>query len=1244
MHVYQFFALLFGAATLCFGISQSEEISSNALNAPSLSSLLVENKFEPLGIDVNPRFSWVISSPVNGDVQKSYRLRLSTSKPGGADIWDSGTILSKIPYLIEYSGPALKSDTHYFWTVDVVTNAGSTSASSQFSTGLLSASDWGTSAWIGKPSPSNGPPDDLVTAFHNSSWIWTPETNPPNAPPGDRVFRKTFAAPTGKIPVSAVILITADDQFSIYVDGQFIGSSPTTTDIWKKAQFFSASLSSNSTLFAVHAINLADVGTGGDGPAGLLLAIKVSFSDGSSTIIFSDSSWLSNKVIPSDWNLPTGNTSGWLSASAIAVYGQGPWTNQVATPTSISSPTLSFADSSWIWSSEASPPNAPAQPRAFRKTFVAASGKTLKSALILLTVDDGFRLYVDGNILGSSPNETDVWKSAQRFTVDLNGTSTLFAIWANNLADVNSGGPSPAGLLGVIQITYTDGSTEVVLSDTTWKVSTDVSNGFELPSVNDSTWSSASSLGKYGVDPWGTGVTISNSLEEHPAPLLRKEFAISKSISFARLYYAAGGYASITINGSPASDRVLSPGFTKYDTELQYVGLDVASKLISGSNAIGIELGRSHYGVTQGNVWNWDSAPWHGEPRVRVVLSIGYTDGTSYRIVSDDSWKVKEGPTRLDDVFGGENFDASYIQNGFDKAGFDSSAWSQAAIMTAPAGALVNQRQPPTRLVQSLTPISITQPVSGIFVAKFERVVAGWVKLTASGPAKTLITIHFGEKLNTDGTVMYQDIGHYYANNFQTDRFWLAGTGKLEVFEPKFSYKGYQYVQIEGWPGSTPPTNADIVGRVVHDDLATRGGFESSSDLLNKMHNAVVFTLLNNVHSIPTDCPTFEKNGWSGDAMLGTEMFLLNLDAQELLAKYVRDLDESRPNGSGPPAVIAPDSGWGANNHAPTWHSAFIFIPWWIYQYRGDRRILEDHYDSMKNYVEFELGRSPNNIADTSLGDWVTPETSPLGGNPPEDTRVSATAYLYRMLIVMQEIATVLNKTSDATTFTGQANSVNTAFNNVFFNHTTGYYTGTGDQGYRQTHNLLALSFGLVPSASIQNVADSIAQDVSSRGTHLNTGALGTKYILPTLSEHGHVDSAFALSQQTTFPSWGFWIENGATTMWEHWALEARSHDHLFLGTFEDWIYKHVVGIQSTAVAFENVTISPLFTSHLTFARTWTLTPFGNLTIDWENNAGNLTVNLGIPVGVNVNVDVPGMGNATAFGSGKHTFTTMINL
>ncbi|KAJ6468493.1 bacterial alpha-L-rhamnosidase-domain-containing protein [Mycena vitilis] len=1192
----------------------------------TLSNLLVENKAAPLGIDVSPRFSWSIASYVRGVNQTSYRLALSTKSAGSTDVWDSGVISSAKPYLAPYGGPALSSDTNYFWSVSVTTNAGGASAASTFSTGFLKGeSDWAPSVWIGKN--TTVVPAALLTAFDSASWIWAPEAGqtPPNAPPGDVALRLTYTPPAGKTTASALVVVTTDDRFTLYANGVLVGSAPNTTDIWKAAQIFhniDLSTSSSSVLFAVRATNLPDVGTGGAGPAGLLFAAQITFTDGSSALVSSGSAagWKATTSIPTNFQLPATSDATWPAPAVIGAYGVAPWTTQVvvAAPT----PTVpALTSATWIWNT-AAPSVAPGTV-AFRRALAVPAGKSATEVVVVITADDLFTLWVDGAQVGSAPDETDVWMAAQQFTVSLNSSSSpgnvVFGVLATNRADVTSGGNSPAGLLAAINIFYSDGSSSALATDTSWKANPSPADGWQNANFDDSAWAAAASEGAYGVQPWGTNVNVQDSLGEHPAPMLREEFAISKQVTTAHLYYAAGGYASIALNGKPVSDQVLSPGFTKYDTRMQYVVVDVKDLVAQGPNALSATLGRSHYGVTQGSVWNWAGAPWHGEPVLRLVLSLTYSDGSKEKVASGAGWKVAEGPTRLDDIFGGENYDASYIIPGWELPGFDDSAWNDALVAVAPKGTLVRARQPATRIMESLTPISISQPVPGQFVAAFERVVSGWVRLTVSGPKGSLVTVHYGEKLNTDGTVVYQDTQHYYSNNFQTDRFWLAGTGAPEVFEPQFSYKGYQYIQLLGWPSSTPPTPADVIGQVVHDDLAITGDFVSSDDLLNKLHVASVFTMLNNVHSIPTDCPTFEKNGWSGDAMVSTEMFLTNFDSSDLLAKYTQDLHDSLTNG--PPAVIAPDSGWGANNQADTWHSAFILIPAWIYAYRGDTRVLSDNYAGMKQYIEFELGRSPNNIASTGLGDWDTPETSPLGGNPPEDSRVPATAFLYHMLDTMSTIATVLGNTADASTFASQAAAVKTAFNSAFLASSAGHYVGVGDSGYRQSHNLLALAFNLTPnSTTAQVVADSVAADVASRGGHLNTGALSTKQILPVLTAHGHSDTALLVAQQTTYPSWGYWIENGATTMWEHWLLTARSHDHMFLGTFEDWFYKNVLGMQSTSVAFQTVSIAPAFTASLISASGWMLTPFGNLTVAWSSASGALSLDINVPVGVTATV------------------------
>ncbi|KAK7031487.1 bacterial alpha-L-rhamnosidase-domain-containing protein [Favolaschia claudopus] len=1210
-----------------FALVGAASVLWNVCAQVSVSRLLVENKPAPLGIDVTPRFSWTLSSTASGVSQSSYRITVSSRSAGGTDVWDSGTVSSSKPYLAPYGGPALTSDTTYFWSVSVTTSAGSASASSTFSSGFLKGeSDWSPSVWIGKNATLV--PAALLTAFNTASWIWAPEPGqtPPNAPAGDVALRLTYTPPSGKTPSSATVLVTADDRFTLYANGALVGSSPTTTDIWRNAQIFrnvDLSASSSSVLFAFKATNLPDVGTGGAGPAGLLFSAQITFTDGSSAIVSSSSStgWKATSSIPTDFQLPSTSDTSWSAPAVWGTYGVSPWNTQVvvAAPTPTTPP---LTTATWIWNTATGGSAAPAGTMAFRRAFTPTSGKNPVSASIVMTADDVFTLWIGGNLIGGAPNETDVWQTAQQFNVQLNSSgNVVFAVLATNRPDVSTGGASPAGFLASINILYSDGSSSALTTDTSWKVNPSPPSGWQAADFNDGSWAAASSEGTYGVGPWNTNVNIQDALGEHPAPLLRGKFSVSKQVTRAHLYYSAGGYATITLNGKPVSDHVLSPGFTKYDTRIQYVVLDVQSLVTQGNNVLSAILGRSHYGVTQGNVWNWNGAPWHGEPVLRAVLSLTYSDGSKDKIVSSGAWKNIEGPTRLDDVFGGENYDARYTIPNWNLPSFDDSAWNFALAGQVPKGALVRARNPPTRVVASLTPVSITQPVPGQYVAAFSRTVAGWVRLTVTGPKGSLVTVHYGEKLNSDGTVIYQDLQHYYANNFQTDRFWLAGTGSAEVFEPQFSYKGYQYIQILGWPGSQPPTPANIIGQVVHDDLTIQAGFTSSSTLLNQLHTASVFTMLNNVHSIPEDCPTFEKNGWSGDAMVSAEMFLTNFDSADLLAKYSEDLRDSRTNG--PPAVIAPDSGWGQNNQADTWHSAFILIPAWIYSYRGDTRVLSDNYASMKSYIEFELGRSPNNIASTGLGDWDTPETSPLGGNPPEDSRIPATAFLYHMLDTMSTVATVLGNTADASTFASQAAAVKTAFNNAFLSSSTGYYVGSGDNGYRQSHNLLALAFNLTPNSNTAKVvADSVAADVNARGGHLNTGALSTKQLLPMLTVHGHADTALLLAQQTTYPSWGYWIANGATTMWEHWLLTARSHDHMFLGTFEDWFYKHVLGIQSTSVAFQTVSIAPAYTSAsgLTSASGWMLTPFGNLTVAWTNSNRVVSLNVGVPVGVTATI------------------------
>ncbi|MET0936767.1 MAG: family 78 glycoside hydrolase catalytic domain [Luteibacter sp.] len=708
-----------------------------------------------------------------------------------------------------------------------------------------------------------------------------------------------------------------------------------------------------------------------------------------------------------------------------------------------------------------------------------------------------------------------------------------------------------------------------------------------------------------------------------PAPVLQKTFRVTGKVERATLYVAAGGYADLSIDGRPVSDAVLSPGFTDYDKRVEVVATDVP--LTPGDHVLGAELGRGFYGMTNPNVWHWERAPWHGQPRMRALLRIRYADGTTRDVVSDASWRLADGPTRLDDLYGGETYDAREAT---------PRAWVPATVLPAPGGTLVAQTEQPIRVVDTLHATSVTEPKPGVFVFAMPRVIAGWATFDVDGPAGTTITATYGEKLMPDGTVDARDEHHYFKAGFQTDRLTLSGAHVS--WHPRFSYKGFRYVQVEGWPGGKPPLAA-VTAQVVHTDVAVTGRFDSANPLLNWIHRAAVDTMLNNLHGIPTDTPMYEKNGWTGDGMVGADMFLRNVDANRLLAKWVRDIADTR-GADGAPLLIAPNAGWGTAR-APTWHAAYVLVPWSIWMQAGDRRPVEEHMQGIARYVAMENARSPGGIADTELGDWVSPQTDPGGENAPEDKKVAATAYLYQMQRVTAKMFRLLGNDAQAATFDAQADVVRDAFNARFLDRESARYRGEGDDGYRQAHNLFALAFGLVPDDLRERVAAGVAADAKARGDHLDTGALATKIILPVLTATGHADEAWRIATQTTFPSWGYWRENGATSLWEHWKLASRSRGHYFLGTVDDWLFGDVAGLRPLAPGWQRIEVRPALTAFLDHAAASVMTPYGEASVAWKKSAKGIDLDVTVPVGTEAVVGLPGRPD-TVVGSGHHRLTS----
>lgn len=901
------------------------------------------------------------------------------------------------------------------------------------------------------------------------------------------------------------------------------------------------------------------------------------------------------------------------------------WIGNARRPSQVTD--LTFDGASWIWLAEGELPD---QDRAFRLTQTAPDGASATRAEVLITADDSYTLWVDGAEVGATEPVENGWQSARFHETAVSGESTVVAVLGTNDA------VSAGAVLAVVRLTYSGGTTVTRRTGSDWTAATDFPADFARPDLDDSGWDQATELAAYGAGPWGGGVRPP-ARDPLPAPLLRKELEVSPRLERATLYLAAGGYANVSLNGAPADDHVLSPGFTDYDDTVQYTAVDLTRRLRRGRNVLGIELGRGFYGMTGGNVWRWESPPWHDEPVVRAVLRLEYAGGAAEQVVTDTTWRIHDGPTVFDDLYGGEAFDARRALPGWDTVGFDDGDWGAAAVAPGPRGVLTAQRQQPIKVMESLPAVEVTEPEPGVYVVRFPRVIAGWVRYTVTGPAGATVRAAHGEKLTADGRVNLSNNGGFRAG-FQTDRLTLAGTGGTETWEPRFSYKGFQYVEITGWPQDGPPPLSAFTAQVVHTAARETGTFDSSSEIMNRTHRAVVDTLKNNIHGIPTDTPMFEKNGWTGDAAVGAEMFLMNLDVHELFAKWLRDVHETRDE-QGRPLVIAPSSGdWGEWGVCPPWHAAYVMIPWWLYQYGGDTRVLAECYDGMKRYVDLELDRSQGGIVpDARLGDWVSPEASPAGGNAPEDLRVSATAFLYAMTTSLRRSAGFLGRAADVEHFARNAATIKAAFNDAFLDRAAGHYRGDGDRGYRQTHNVLAVAFDLVPDATTtRRVVASIVGDVRAKGTRLNTGVLGTKWLLPVLTQHGHADVAYELAVQTGYPSWGYMIENGATSMWEHWSLEARSYGHYFLGTVDDWFYQHVAGIQASPdTGYRDITIAPAVTEHLERAHASTRTPYGTVASEWRRTGGRLRLTVSIPVGSTATVRVPARGPEAVTARGR---------
>lgn len=674
---------------------------------------------------------------------------------------------------------------------------------------------------------------------------------------------------------------------------------------------------------------------------------------------------------------------------------------------------------------------------------------------------------------------------------------------------------------------------------------------------------------------------------------LRKEFVLdhTKVVAQARAYVSGLGYYELRLNGKKVGDHVLDPAYTDYKYRALYSTYDVTDLLKPGANVVGVMLGDAYY-------IKWELKQ-PADKMAVVQLEVRYTDNTTATLVTDLTWKGKKGGALISNsVYEGEVYDAR-LEDAWDMPAYDDAEWSAVEARTPPP--LVNAQLQAIKVIATVKPVK-TSGKDGDYTFDFGQNLAGWLRVSASAPAGTVMKLDFGE-------------GDWPYSN-QKDQYTFKGEGE-ESWEPRFTYHGFRTAKLVGVSGLT---SNSVVACVVHSAVECAGDFTCSSPLLNKIHKAFVWTLVNNMHSIPTDCcQRDERKGWLGDALVTAEAACMNLDMKAFYAKWfndIRDYQDFR-NTNGSVANIAPCPTFEVTqkNHPNwevqdvPWNSAALSIPWDLYMATGDKVLLEKQYGMMKRYVEYIRSLSPDHICTSDRwGDWT-------GG--PVEGAVLATGYYYRSADLLSRTARELGKAGDSETYSKLAVGIKAAFNKRWLN--SGRYYGKNEQ----VANALALSFDLVPLENKATVLARLKKSIEFKGGHLTTGVVGTHCLMNALWRTEAVETAYTLAHQTTQPSWGNMIEKGATTIWEFWDGHGSWNHPMLGGPIDAWFYKAVLGIYPTKPGYEELAIRPQIGGGLTFAKGFVQTPRGKVSSDWQVTGPDLTLTVGIPFNSTAAVSFP---------------------
>jgi alpha-L-rhamnosidase len=733
-------------------------------------------------------------------------------------------------------------------------------------------------------------------------------------------------------------------------------------------------------------------------------------------------------------------------------------------------------------------------------------------------------------------------------------------------------------------------------------------------------WSEVASfeMGLLNQSDWKAQWIARDTAQPGRSAMMRKEVEISgKKIERARAYVTGLGNYVFFINGNRVGDALLTPGWTHYPDRLEYQVYDVKDFLVTGKNVLGSILGNMWWSGGLG--WDGKQKYSNGPLKFLLQLEVDYSNGDRQTFITDNSWKWDNSPISADHIYDGEKYDANLEQPGWDKTGFDDSSWKP-VIPAAYEGKLRGPFAPALKKQMELNPVNLTEPQPGEYVFDLGQNMVGWANFKFKADKGDTLKLRFAELLHADGTVAQENLRTAKAMDL------IVSDGNEMVWEPKFTYHGFQYVQVSGL--KYRPQQNDLVGMVIHADEPFVGKLECSNDVINGIYKNVTWSQRGNFFAVPTDCPQRdERLGWMGDAQIFAPTANFNMNLARYWAKWMFDITDGQEKEGwvydvNPPIVVTGPS-------KPGWGDAIAVIPWLSYLYYGDKRVLEDNYDGIKAWVEYMNSKSEDYIYTWKMessgdwngyGDWIAYVPSP--------SKPIGTAYFYYSSKLLSKMARVLGNEADAEKYEMLSVNIAKAYQEVYWDPKKMNY-----EGATQTANLLPLAFGITPDSLKPRVAENIRLDVEAHVGHPTTGFLGTGYILPMLSKYGLHPLAYQMITKTDYPSWGYMVKQGATSIWELWNSDKErpegmnSRNHFALGCVGEWMWNNVAGLNliEEYPGFQRFLVRPLPVSDLSWAKAEYETNYGKIIIDWQIIDKVFTLKLTVPANSEAIVDLPGL-------------------